>query len=189
MVNPPPLGWAWPAGPEVPVAIDLFNQQLPPPPAPAPGSEFMPRRTTVPRAASVVCGATCTYCIPPPPLNMLYMCGITKKTGEANMYPICVSDLTGFAVRCLASGASSTVLAAEDKVVAWGTSPCFGELGFGEKVGPHAARAAAMQRSTGPFASLRFVDQVERPGQFRRRLDDRLCLRCGDGGRAHAGHH
>lgn len=61
-----------------------------------------------------------------------YMWGMSKRTGESNMYPKPQFDLQGWVVRSFASGATSTVVAAEKSVISWGCSPTFGELGYGE---------------------------------------------------------
>ncbi|WAR14041.1 RCC2-like protein [Mya arenaria] len=54
------------------------------------------------------------------------------ETGEATMYPKPVMDLSGWRIRSVGCGKSSVVVAADDSVVAWGPSPAYGELGFGE---------------------------------------------------------
>lgn len=84
------------------------------------------------RVAKVAAGGACTFFLCRN--QMLYFCGITKKSGEATTHPKPVTDLAGFAVRAIASGSSSTVVAADDTVVAWGPAPTCGELGFGEAV-------------------------------------------------------
>ncbi|PSN33959.1 Protein RCC2 [Blattella germanica] len=62
----------------------------------------------------------------------VYLFGQTKRTGEANMYPKPIQDLTGWAVRSVGCSFTSIVMAADDSVIAWGPSPTYGELGFGE---------------------------------------------------------
>lgn len=61
-----------------------------------------------------------------------YLWGLQKRTGEANMYPKPIQDLYGWNVRSVACSATSVVVAADDSVIAWGPSPTYGELGFGE---------------------------------------------------------
>lgn len=56
------------------------------------------------------------------------MFGQTKRTGEANMYPKPIQDLSGWEIRCVACSQTSVVVAADDSVIAWGASPTFGEL-------------------------------------------------------------
>jgi hypothetical protein len=58
----------------------------------------------------------------------VYLFGQTKRTGEANMYPKPIQDLTGWAVRSVGCGFTSIVMAADDSVIAWGPSPTCGEL-------------------------------------------------------------
>ncbi|XP_051161683.1 protein RCC2 homolog [Leptopilina boulardi] len=60
------------------------------------------------------------------------MFGQTKRTGEANMYPKPIQDLSGWDIRCVGCSQTSVVVAADDSVIAWGSSPTYGELGFGE---------------------------------------------------------
>lgn len=60
------------------------------------------------------------------------MFGQTKRTGEANMYPKPIQDLAGWTINSVATGFSSVVVSADDTVIAWGTAPTYGELGFGE---------------------------------------------------------
>lgn len=56
------------------------------------------------------------------------MFGQNKRTGEANMYPKPIQDLTGWNVRCVGVANTSIVCAADDSVIAWGSSPTSGEL-------------------------------------------------------------
>lgn len=56
------------------------------------------------------------------------MCGLTKKSGEANMYPKPIRDLQGWKVRSIGCSNTSTVLAADETVIAFGPSPTYGEL-------------------------------------------------------------
>lgn len=60
--------------------------------------------------------------------GMVYLFGLTKKTGEANMYPKPVRDLQGWKVRSVGCSYTSIVVAADDSVIAFGPSPTFGEL-------------------------------------------------------------
>ncbi len=54
------------------------------------------------------------------------------------MYPMPIDELSGMRVTHLTSGATSTMLATDDATVTWGASPCFGELGLGDK-GPKSS--------------------------------------------------
>ncbi|XP_071451765.1 protein RCC2 homolog [Hetaerina americana] len=65
-------------------------------------------------------------------LGTLYLWGQTKRTGEANMYPKPVQDLAGWQIRSLGCSHTSIVVAADESVIAWGPSPTYGEMGFGE---------------------------------------------------------
>lgn len=79
---------------------------------------------------SVHCGSSFSLAINE--LGAVYLFGQTKRTGEANMYPKPIQDLTGWSVRSVGCGFTSIVMAADDSVIAWGPSPTYGELGFGE---------------------------------------------------------
>ncbi|KAK7861893.1 hypothetical protein R5R35_010793 [Gryllus longicercus] len=79
---------------------------------------------------SVHCGSS--YSLALNDFGVLYLFGQTKRTGEANMYPKPVQDLSGWAIRSVGCGNTSIVMAADESVIAWGPSPTYGELGFGE---------------------------------------------------------
>lgn len=78
----------------------------------------------------VTCGSTSSFAVQRD-RGTTFFWGITKKSGESNMYPKPVYDLQGNDMHCLCSGATSTVAASEKSVVSWGPSPTFGELGYG----------------------------------------------------------
>jgi alpha-tubulin suppressor-like RCC1 family protein len=97
----------------------------------APVVFFEPERL---RAKSIIAGATVTYVMTRAGVNpLIYHFGITKKSGEATMKPAYIGDVVSMSCRALAVGPTSTILAADDTVVAWGSSPTSGELGFGEE--------------------------------------------------------
>lgn len=79
----------------------------------------------------VACGQTCSYAVARS-ITTLYMWGVTKPNREATMYPKPEYDLQGWAIRSIAIGASSAIVAAESSTITWGASPTFGELGYGE---------------------------------------------------------
>lgn len=79
---------------------------------------------------SVYCGST--YSLVVTEHGVLFMFGQTKKTGEANMYPKPVQDLSGWHIHHIGTGNTSIMIAADDSVIAWGASPTYGELGLGE---------------------------------------------------------
>ncbi|KAL4717471.1 hypothetical protein ACJJTC_000620 [Scirpophaga incertulas] len=79
---------------------------------------------------AVYCGST--YSLALSDTGGLFLFGQTKRTGEANMYPKPVQDLAGWNIRCVATGNTSIVIAADDSLIAWGVSPTYGELGTGE---------------------------------------------------------
>lgn len=75
---------------------------------------------------AVYCGST--YSIAINVHGSALMFGQTKRTGEANMYPKPIQDLSGWEIRCVGCSQTSVVVAADDSVIAWGASPTFGEL-------------------------------------------------------------
>lgn len=97
--------------------------------------EMVPRllqffSTTGRGVKSVHCGSS--YSLAVNEHGMVYLFGLTKKTGEANMYPKPIRDLQGWKVRSVGCSYTSIVVAAEDSVIAFGASPTYGELGLGE---------------------------------------------------------
>lgn len=79
---------------------------------------------------SVFCGATFSMAIND--IGALFLFGQTKRTGEANMYPKPVQDLSGWNVRSVGTSNTSIVIAADDSIIVWGVSPTYGELGIGD---------------------------------------------------------
>lgn len=75
---------------------------------------------------SVSCGAT--YSLAINDIGVLYLFGQNKKTGEANMYPKPVQDLSGWHITSIGCSNTSIVISADDTLIAWGASPTFGEL-------------------------------------------------------------
>lgn len=75
---------------------------------------------------SIFCGATFSLAINE--IGVLYLFGQNKKTGEANMYPKPVQDLSGWHITSLGCSNTSVVISADDTLIAWGASPTFGEL-------------------------------------------------------------
>lgn len=82
-----------------------------------------------------------------------YMWGMTKRTGECNMYPKPQFDLQGWEIRSMASGTTSTVVSAEKSVISWGCSPTFGELGYGEGKPKSSTKPKVMDSLEGLVAS------------------------------------
>lgn len=81
-------------------------------------------------ATLVAAGSTFTFGLNE--YGALYLWGQTKPTGEAAMYPKLVQDLSGWRVRSVGCCNKSIVVAADDSIVSWGSSPTYGELGYGE---------------------------------------------------------
>ncbi|XP_037731507.1 protein RCC2 homolog [Drosophila subpulchrella] len=79
---------------------------------------------------SVYCGSTFSLIVNE--LGLLFLFGQNKKTGEANMYPKPVQDLSGWNITDIGCANTSIMISADDTLIAWGASPTFGELGIGE---------------------------------------------------------
>jgi len=86
----------------------------------------------------VVCGSCFTVGMCEIP-GMVNMWGIYTTNKEANMYPKPIPDLSGWNTRSIACNTKGWVCAADDSVIACMPSPCFGELGCGEKKKSSAA--------------------------------------------------
>jgi len=81
-------------------------------------------------ARNVYCGSTFSLIVNE--LGVLFLFGQNKKSGEANMYPKPVQDLSGWNITDVGCANTSIVISADDTVIAWGASPTYGELGIGE---------------------------------------------------------
>lgn len=100
-----------------------------------PKDEMVPRMIKFfdgPNRGSTAIAAGSTYSLAVSEHGALYFWGLTKMSGEATMYPKLVQDLSGWKIRSIGTSNKSIVLAADESVVSWGPSPCFGELGYGE---------------------------------------------------------
>ncbi|KAF9421700.1 hypothetical protein HW555_002381 [Spodoptera exigua] len=95
---------------------------------------------------SVHCGGT--YSLAVNEHGGLFLFGQTKRTGEANMYPKPVQDLSGWNIRSVGTSNTSIVIAADDSLVAWGVSPTYGELGTGD-INKSSARPKEVTRMEG----------------------------------------
>ncbi|CAB4068693.1 Protein RCC2 homolog,Protein RCC2 [Lepeophtheirus salmonis] len=62
-----------------------------------------------------------------------YMWGQYHTSKEANMYPKNIPDLSGWNVRSIACNGKGWMIAADNSVIGVGPSPCFGEMGLGER--------------------------------------------------------
>lgn len=148
-----------------PLAVELFSHTPPPPDESVPA--FL-RRTQPPvRGEQITCGSTSSFVVTGEPYNCLYMFGITKRTGEAVMYPTVEEQVHGWRVRSVSVGATSTAVAADRSLITWGASPTFGELGYGADGKKSSTKSAAvetlagaicMQLASGSACTLAVVD-------------------------------
>lgn len=117
----------------LPTLVPEFAAEAPPKPPGIP--DFMWKgRGQVRRVDFVACGNACTYAIGTQ-AKELYFFGITRMSTEATMRPQLVDGVSGWRATCVASGQTSTILAASydhPTLITWGGSPTFGELGYGD---------------------------------------------------------
>ncbi|XP_024361801.1 uncharacterized protein [Physcomitrium patens] len=97
--------------------------------------EFLPRLVetfqrgnVLPSTAVIAAGSA--YSAATAAGGQLYMWGRVKTTGDNWMYPKPVMDLSGWNIRSLDCGNTSSIAAAEDSCISWGTG-VYGELGYG----------------------------------------------------------
>lgn len=96
-------------------------------------AQYTPKQIEgVSKVVGIAAGSTFHYCTTQ--FNMTYFWGIKSLTGESTIRPKPLADLSGFKVRSLACGRTSTIVAGETTLATWGPSPCFGELGYGDKL-------------------------------------------------------
>eukprot|EP00245_Coleochaete_scutata_P005890 TRINITY_DN1986_c0_g1_i1.p1 TRINITY_DN1986_c0_g1~~TRINITY_DN1986_c0_g1_i1.p1 ORF type:complete len:496 (-),score=119.88 TRINITY_DN1986_c0_g1_i1:650-2137(-) len=87
---------------------------------------------------ALACGASFSLCTGGG--GQLYWWGKVKQTGENIMYPKPFADLSGWNIRSLDAGNTSSAAAADDSCITWGTA-IYGELGYGP-TGPKSSAAA-----------------------------------------------
>ena len=61
-------------------------------------------------------------------LGAVYFWGQLKVSQDCTAYPKPVQDLHGWAIRSLSCGNNCVMIAGDESVVAWGMTPCYGEL-------------------------------------------------------------
>ncbi|KAK8944779.1 Ultraviolet-B receptor UVR8 [Platanthera zijinensis] len=90
--------------------------------------EVFQRHNVLPHNAIVCAGSVSSACTGGG--GQLYMWGKMKINGDEWMYPKPVMDLSGWNIRCMASGNMHHFIGADDSCISWGVSQ-FGELGYG----------------------------------------------------------
>nr|CAB3488570.1 unnamed protein product [Digitaria exilis] len=90
--------------------------------------EVFQRHNVLPANAIVSAGSASSACTAGG--GQLYMWGKMKNTGDDWMYPKPVMDLSGWNIRCMASGNMHHVVGADDSCISWGVAQN-GELGYG----------------------------------------------------------
>ncbi|KAL6844125.1 hypothetical protein ACP4OV_025798 [Aristida adscensionis] len=90
--------------------------------------EVFQKHNVLPPNAVVSAGSASSACTAGG--GQLYMWGKMKNTGDDWMYPKPVMDLSGWNIRCMASGNMHHVVGADDSCISWGVAQN-GELGYG----------------------------------------------------------
>nr|CAB3486058.1 unnamed protein product [Digitaria exilis] len=90
--------------------------------------EVFQRHNVLPANAIVSAGSASSACTAGG--GQLYMWGKMKNTGDDWMYPKPVMDLSGWNIRCMASGNMHHFVGADDSCISWGVAQN-GELGYG----------------------------------------------------------
>jgi alpha-tubulin suppressor-like RCC1 family protein len=82
-------------------------------------------------------------------VGALFLWGQNKPTGEANMYPKPVQDLSGWKIKAVGCCNRSIIVAADDTLISWGPSPTYGELGYGEHQGKSSTTPKEVKTAIG----------------------------------------
>ncbi|RLM64376.1 hypothetical protein C2845_PM16G22990 [Panicum miliaceum] len=90
--------------------------------------EIFQKHNVLPPNAIVSAGSASSACTAGG--GQLYMWGKMKNTGDDWMYPKPVMDLSGWNIRCMASGNMHHIVGADDSCISWGVAQN-GELGYG----------------------------------------------------------
>ncbi|GJN01437.1 hypothetical protein PR202_ga18704 [Eleusine coracana subsp. coracana] len=90
--------------------------------------EVFQKNNVLPPNAVVSAGSASSACTAGG--GQLYMWGKLKNTGDDWMYPKPLMDLSGWNIRCMASGNMHHVVGADDSCISWGVA-IHGELGYG----------------------------------------------------------
>uniref|UniRef100_K3Z5A0 Uncharacterized protein n=1 Tax=Setaria italica TaxID=4555 RepID=K3Z5A0_SETIT len=120
--------------------------------------EVFQKQNVLPPNAIVSAGSASSACTAGG--GQLYMWGKMKNTGDDWMYPKPVMDLSGWNIRCMASGNMHHVVGADDSCISWGVAQN-GELGYG----PNGQKSSANPKK---------VDILEGMHVTRANIGDRL---------------
>ncbi|CAI5961358.1 unnamed protein product [Closterium sp. NIES-65] len=86
------------------------------------------RQNTLPPTAVVAAGGAFSACTAGG--GQMYAWGKVKQTGDCWMYPKPLLDLSGWHIRSMACGATTSCVAADSSTISWGLAQ-HGELGYG----------------------------------------------------------
>eukprot|EP00897_Mesotaenium_endlicherianum_P001866 jgi/Mesen1/1707/ME000138S00570 len=86
------------------------------------------KANVLPATGVVAAGSAFSACTAA--MGQLYMWGRVKPTGDNVMYPQANMDLSGWNIRRMSSGNQTSMVAADQSCISWGTA-MYGELGYG----------------------------------------------------------
>mmetsp|Transcript_4294 Transcript_4294/g.9316 ORF Transcript_4294/g.9316 Transcript_4294/m.9316 type:complete len:473 (+) Transcript_4294:148-1566(+) len=122
--------------------------------------EFAPKkveefkgRISVPADAVVAASSTASFCTTAP-TGQLYTWGKLKVSGDNQMYPQAMMDMSGWNVRSVACGPTHYVIAADNSTITWGHATN-GELAYG----PNGKKSSANPDKCNALEGL-YVHQV-----------------------------
>ncbi|XP_035707042.1 protein RCC2 homolog [Folsomia candida] len=95
-----------------------------------------------------------TFCLAAATTKNLYFWGQTKSSGEATMYPKPVLDLSGWNINNIACANKSIMVVADDTVIAWGPSPTYGELCYGDGQN----KSSTVPKEAKPLEGIQILD-------------------------------
>lgn len=121
-----------------------------------PKDEWRPRRIDVfdgphYKLDFVACGSSASFAVQKS-RKSCYFWGVTKKSGESNMYPKPLYDLQGWVVHAVGCGIISSVVAAERNLISWGSGVTYGELGYGKGEAKSSSKPKMMHGVEGLIA-------------------------------------
>lgn len=113
--------------------------------------EVFQKHNVLPPNAVVSAGASNSACTAGG--GQLYMWGKLKNTGDDWMYPKPLMDLSGWNIRCMASGNMHHVVGADDSCISWGFAQN-GELGYG----PQGQKSSANPKKVDLLEGMHVLD-------------------------------
>ncbi|CAI5990487.1 unnamed protein product [Closterium sp. NIES-64] len=117
------------------------------------------RQNTLPPTAVVAAGGAFSACTAGG--GQMYAWGKVKQTGDCWMYPKPLLDLSGWHIRSMACGATTSCVAADSSTISWGLAQ-HGELGYG----PNGAKSSANPKKIDSLEGIHSVQVAGGVGFF-----------------------